>query len=106
MSLTQEKLKMPRIPDVCPSVFCPRVNTIATWACRLLSTTNVPVVAASLLLFMVSTFVVVRAQSATATLSGTVTDEVDAVIPGVNISVINIAQGFQRSTTTNSEGVF
>jgi hypothetical protein len=46
------------------------------------------------------------AQSATATLSGTVTDQADAVIPGVNVAVISVTQGFERATTTNSEGVF
>ena len=48
----------------------------------------------------------VRAQSATATLSGTVIDENGALIPAVNVVVINIAQGFQRSTTTNESGIF
>lgn len=46
------------------------------------------------------------AQSDTATLSGVVTDETGAVISGANIAVINIAQNFQRSTSTNSEGIF
>ena len=48
----------------------------------------------------------VRAQSATAMLSGTVEDERGAVIPGVNITVINLATSAQRQTTTNSEGYF
>ncbi|PWT83468.1 MAG: TonB-dependent receptor, partial [Acidobacteria bacterium] len=47
-----------------------------------------------------------RAQSATATLSGTIMDQNGAVIPNVNVVVINIAQGFQRSTTTNESGIF
>lgn len=46
------------------------------------------------------------AQSATATLSGSVSDQDGAVIPGVNIAVISIAQGFQRSATTSDEGIF
>lgn len=45
-------------------------------------------------------------QSATATLSGTVVDQNQDVIAGATISVISIAQGFQRTTTTNSEGNF
>jgi hypothetical protein len=49
---------------------------------------------------------VVAAQTTTATLSGSVTDQNDAVIPDVKISVISFSQGFQRSATTNSEGVF
>src|SRR5689334_2785841 len=48
----------------------------------------------------------VYAQGATATLSGVVTDQNGAVIAGVNIAVISIAQGFQRTTTTNDEGIF
>ncbi|HEV2836987.1 MAG TPA: carboxypeptidase regulatory-like domain-containing protein [Pyrinomonadaceae bacterium] len=49
---------------------------------------------------------VTKAQSPTATLTGTVTDPNEAVVPGVNIAVINIAQGFQRTTVTDSEGSF
>ena len=48
----------------------------------------------------------VYSQGATATLSGVVTDQTGAVIPGANIAVISIAQGFQRTTTTNDEGIF
>jgi outer membrane receptor protein involved in Fe transport len=48
----------------------------------------------------------VFAQGATATLSGVVTDQTGAVVPAVNIAVISIAQGFQRTTTTNDEGIF
>lgn len=48
----------------------------------------------------------VSGQGSTATLSGTVTDPDYAVIPGVNVAVINIAQGFQRTTHTNGEGTF
>ena len=45
-------------------------------------------------------------QTGTATLSGTVTDQNGAVVPGVNIVVVNIGQAFRRSATTNSEGTF
>jgi hypothetical protein len=48
----------------------------------------------------------VQAQSATATLNGIVRDQAGALIPNVGISVISIAQGFQRSATTNDEGAF
>jgi hypothetical protein len=48
----------------------------------------------------------VHAQSATATLSGSVVDPNGAVIPGVNVAVINLSQGFQRTTTTNTDGIF
>jgi hypothetical protein len=47
-----------------------------------------------------------HAQSSTATLSGIVIDQTGAVIPGVKIAVISIAQGFQRNATTNEEGIF
>jgi carboxypeptidase family protein/TonB-dependent receptor-like protein len=46
------------------------------------------------------------AQSASATLSGTVEDTNGAVIPGVSITVINNATGARRQTTTNAEGYF
>src|SRR6185503_1958810 len=48
----------------------------------------------------------VYAQGATATLSGVVIDQTGAVIPGANIAVISIAQGFQRTTAANNEGIF
>jgi hypothetical protein len=50
--------------------------------------------------------ITVYGQGTTATLSGTVTDQNDAVVPGVNIAVISITQGFQRSTSTNRDGAF
>ncbi|HEY6247809.1 MAG TPA: TonB-dependent receptor [Pyrinomonadaceae bacterium] len=46
------------------------------------------------------------AQNATATLTGTVVDQNNAVLTNVNISVISIARGFQRSVVTNSAGQF
>ena len=46
------------------------------------------------------------AQSATATLSGTVVDENDALISNVGITVTNIETGLQRQTTTTSSGYF
>lgn len=46
------------------------------------------------------------AQSATATLSGTVTDEQGAVISSVNITVTDVAKAVQRQVTTNSDGYF
>ena len=55
---------------------------------------------------LVSMPIHVSAQSATATLSGSVVDQNGAVVPGVNIAVINLGQGFQRTTTSESEGNF
>jgi hypothetical protein len=110
---------MPRIPDVCPSAFCPLndVSDIGTIAIRsLVFATSLPRNAsiffrsAICLLFLFgfhnSLLTGANAQSATATLSGVVSDQAGAVIPGVNIEVISIAQGFQRSTTTSDQGIF
>lgn len=47
-----------------------------------------------------------RAQSATATLSGTVQDQNGAVIPGASVVVLNKATGLQREVTTNDDGSF
>jgi len=85
---------MPRLRDVCPCVVCPLVNAsrlIALSVCLLLSFT-----------FVNSAY----GQGATATLSGVVTDQTGAVIPGAGIAVISIAQGFQRTSATNDEGIF
>ena len=57
------------------------------------------------ILFQAATFCA-EAQSATATLSGVVKDQNNAVLTSVNVSVISIAQGFQRSTVTNGAGQF
>src|SRR5205085_10266123 len=45
-------------------------------------------------------------QSATATLSGTVTDQNGAVIPGAQVTAIQKATGIEHATTTNSEGLY
>ena len=89
---------MPRFSAVSQCAFHSLCRS--TWPIRVFF--RVVPFALCLLLFSV----VVQAQSATATLSGTVTDEAGAVIPGVNITVINIAQVFQRSTITNDDGRF
>ncbi len=54
-------------------------------------------------LFSLTTF---AQQSATATLSGRVTDQTGAVISGAKVSVRQIATGTQRDATTNNEGMF
>jgi hypothetical protein len=46
------------------------------------------------------------AQSATASLSGTVTDERGAVIPGAGVTIINPATNFQKTATTDESGKF
>jgi hypothetical protein len=117
---------MPRTPEVCPTTFCPlsRISNIGSSVLRILSSAShqllpafcpLPIAfcllpsAFCLLLLIIthhSGLITVHAQGATATLSGAVTDQNDAVIPDVNIAVINIARGFQRSATTNGEGAF
>ena len=47
-----------------------------------------------------------RAQSPTAALAGTVLDEAGAVVPAVNVTVLNLATAVQRHATTNDEGYF
>ena len=93
---------MPRIPDACASVFCPPVKKTA-FAFR-------PV---ALAVFILLSFIFCQssvnnawAQSATATLSGVITDPAGSVVSGANVAVISIAQGFMRSTTSNSDGIF
>ncbi len=49
---------------------------------------------------------VVYSQTSTATLSGTVTDEKDAVVPGAVVKVANTATGFSRTVTTDENGSF
>ena len=93
---------MPRFSAVSQCAF--HSLCLSTWPIRAIFFRVVPFVLC--LLFFTFSSVMVQAQSDTATLSGVVTDERGAVISGVNITVINIAQNFQRSTTTNSEGLF
>lgn len=81
---------MPRVPAGYPRVFCPQANL------RLLTA----------ILLSLFSLVAVHAQSPTATLRGIVKDQAGASIAGVNISVINVAQGFERNATTNDEGAF
>jgi hypothetical protein len=59
-----------------------------------------------LAVFVATSLITAHGQGASATLSGTVSDPNGAVVPGVNIAVINIGQGFQRTTITTAEGSF
>ncbi|HLA09500.1 MAG TPA: TonB-dependent receptor [Pyrinomonadaceae bacterium] len=45
-------------------------------------------------------------QSATATLSGTVTDQNDAVVPGIAITVLNLSTALRRQAMTSEQGYF
>ena len=48
----------------------------------------------------------VFAQAGTAGLTGTVTDEQGAVLPGVTVTISNAANGFVRTTTTGGDGSY
>jgi hypothetical protein len=96
VSIDPGETLMPRIPDVCTSVFCPLGKKLAL------------LVFFVLLLFTFHESFVTRAlaQSATATLSGVVTDQVGSVVAGANVAVISTAQGFIRSAMSNDDGLY
>jgi len=101
---------MPRTPEGYTRVFCPQVNFSTLWfnswcASRPAITAGFFSFLAAIVLFSLSS-VVVDAQSTTATLSGIVKDQNAAVIPGVNISVFSVTQGFQRNAITGDDGTF
>ena len=75
---------------------------------EIIMTRQSPFVLRSLCLFafLLFTFSLAAAQSTTATLSGTVTDQNGAVVPAVEITVENIGTALKRHTTTNDEGRF
>jgi hypothetical protein len=62
--------------------------------------------AAALFAFLLFPFAFASAQSATATLSGTVEDQNGAVVPGATVTVKNPNTGLNRQTTTNDAGYF
>jgi hypothetical protein len=104
--------------EVCPNVFCPHNetetgNSASHGFARLRPRDHAGPIflrlifnLSVLLLITVTSVAVVSAQSPTATLTGTVTDPDDAVVPGVSIAVINMAQGFQRSAVTDGAGSY
>jgi hypothetical protein len=49
---------------------------------------------------------ILQAQSATATLSGTITDEQGAIVPNALVIISDAAKSFERTATTNGEGAF
>jgi hypothetical protein len=59
-----------------------------------------------LLIAFHSLSVVTLAQSSTATLSGTVTDPNNAVVPGAHVTATNTGTGLKREATTNGSGTF
>lgn len=58
------------------------------------------------LILVHSSLLAVRAQSASATLSGTVIDQNGASVPGVDISVVNEATAIERTAKTGGNGEF
>ena len=46
------------------------------------------------------------AQIGTSTLTGRVTDSTGAVVPNVNVTVVQPSTNFTSTTTTNAEGLF
>ncbi|HLJ50283.1 MAG TPA: carboxypeptidase regulatory-like domain-containing protein [Bryobacteraceae bacterium] len=48
----------------------------------------------------------VRAQAPTGIITGTVTDESGAVIPNATVTITNKGTGFNRTATTNNEGLY
>ncbi|HZS06107.1 MAG TPA: TonB-dependent receptor [Blastocatellia bacterium] len=62
--------------------------------------------AVALLIICCSVITASAQQSATATLSGRVTDPNGAVIPGAKVSVIQKDTGIQRETVTSDEGLY
>lgn len=63
-------------------------------------------IAVVLLLAAHCSLLTVGAQSASATLSGTVTDANNAVVPGAHVTATNSATGLKREATTSGSGTF
>src|ERR1044071_3238808 len=94
---------MPRMVGICLAVVCPEDAILGFVVSRFFRL--------AVLFLLLSTFHEsfvnrVLAQSATATLSGVVTDQAGDLVTGANIDLISITQGFTRSTTTNSQAIF
>lgn len=67
----------------------------------------IKLIAPCLLLFVLCPFLnSTAAQTATATLSGTILDQNGAVVPGVAVTVVNEATSISRDATTNQSGQF
>jgi hypothetical protein len=74
--------------------------------CRPLFANRCCLLFAFLLLTAHCSLLTVSAQSASATLSGTVTDANGALVPGAKVTVTNPGTGLQRQATTNEHGSF
>ncbi len=67
-------------------------------------TSLIKYLAGLIVVFILATGIV--AQTATATLSGTVVDEAGAFVPGATVKISNTSTGFERTAQTDSEGYF
>lgn len=47
-----------------------------------------------------------QSQATTGVIQGTITDQNGAVVPGATVTLRNVGTGFERSVTSNSDGVF
>src|ERR1700741_1468455 len=98
---------MPRIPDACSSAFCPpNKSKLAPLMSTSLRWTTATLCFVLFFIGHTSLSTKTYAQTGTATLTGTVSDQDGAVVPGVNIAIINVDQAFERSTTTSEDGIF
>src|SRR5690348_3569774 len=72
--------------------------------CKILSNALVGLAALALLVFAPIKFA--QAQAVTGTISGTVTDETGAVVPGATVVATDTATGINTTATSNSDGAF
>lgn len=61
---------------------------------------------AAAIFVLVALSVTALSQAGTASVSGTVRDNNNAVVPGATVTLSNAATGFSRTTTTNNEGAY
>src|SRR5436190_8255811 len=71
-----------------------------------ISSVKVLLRAVAVVLLVLAGILPARAQTLTGSLSGTVVDSSDAVLPGATVTLINDLSGDQRSTVTNDAGNF
>src|SRR2546429_10025391 len=89
--------------DLCASV----VNSVGRdFTTETRRSTEVAQRVCMMLILVASSCGLAYAQSASATLSGTVSDEVGAVIPSVNITVLNLRTALQRHAVTDERGSY
>jgi len=103
---------MRRFPEVCKCASCPRehIRNVAFQPSLFVRKNTSRVVrfvpVAVYILFFVYSSGRVKRPSATASPSGPVEDQAGALIPSVNIALLNAEQGTHRLATTNNEGTF